>query len=187
MVFKEPGSFEVWLTKLATAIVAKSLYKEFVDRIGLSGDERVMDYGSGAGMGSRYIAMSLSKGGHLTCVDISKNWMEVAKKRTRDFSNVDYRLGRLRELDIPDSSYDVIVVSFVLHDVEPEERPAMVRELVRKMKPGGRIFLREPTGKQHGMRIEQVRELMSDAGMREARSLVGKKLFEATYVPSKAS
>lgn len=180
--FTEPGKFEVIMTRFATATFARGYYRQLVREIGLTGDEIVMDFGSGSGMTSRYIAEGLSKGdGHLTCVDISRIWIEVAKKRTKSFSNVDYRVGEISSLDIDDKSYDMVVVSFVLHDVEEQKRSVIVNELVRRLKPGGRIVIKEPTKRDHGMEPSDIRMLMSGAGLKEEESKSLKSRFDAIY------
>jgi len=181
--FTEPGRFEVIMTRFATATFARGYYGRLAREIGLTGNETVMDFGVGSGMASRYLAEDLSKGdGHLTCVDISRVWIEVAKKRTKSFSNVDYKLGEISSLDIGDKSYDVVVVSFVLHDVDEQERPIIANELARKLKPGGRIVIKEPTGSDHGMDPSDIRLLMSGAGLKEVESTSLKGRFDAVYL-----
>ncbi len=81
MNYKEPGSLDVFLTILIGNLLG-SVYKGYVNRLGLQGDERVLDFGSGAGTPARYIAQKLlGRNGRLTCVDISHVWMKMAQKR----------------------------------------------------------------------------------------------------------
>jgi ubiquinone/menaquinone biosynthesis C-methylase UbiE len=105
----------------------------------------------------------------------------VAKKRTKSFSNVDYRVGEISSLDIDDKSYDMVVVSFVLHDVEEQKRSVIVNELARRLKPGGRIVIKEPTKSDHGMEPSDIRMLMSGAGLKEEESKSLKSRFDAIY------
>jgi len=57
------------------------IYKNYIRTLNFKGNERVLDFGSGSGAGSKHLAKMLQKsGGHLTCVDISKYWTEKAKK-----------------------------------------------------------------------------------------------------------
>jgi ubiquinone/menaquinone biosynthesis C-methylase UbiE len=182
MSFREPGRIETVMTRLATATVASGYYKHLVRDIGLQGNEKVMDFGSGSGMASRYIAERLSNGeGHLTCVDVSKVWIEVAKKRTKAFSNVDFKLGEIASLDIENGSYDVIIISFVLHDVDKNQRQGIVNEIVNKLKFGGRIVIREPTRSDHGMDPADLRNVMVDAGLTESESKRVGSRFDAVY------
>ena len=45
-------------------------YEPFVRHLKLHGDESVLDFGCGSGIGSACIARRLNRGGSLTCVDI---------------------------------------------------------------------------------------------------------------------
>ena len=105
----------------------------------------VLDYGSGWGWISQHIVERLSQGGHLTCVDVSKVWMGALQKRLNRYPNVDYKLGDIAALDIADSAYDVVVVHNVLHHVAKDEQQEKVAILARKLKPQGRLFIREFT------------------------------------------
>ncbi len=104
----EPGIIEIFLT-VASGMLFRGMYREYVDRLGLKGSEHVLDFGSGSGNPARFIAPRLAHGGgHLTCVDISKKWMEVARKRLGKYPNVEFKLGDIAALDIPNASYDIV-------------------------------------------------------------------------------
>ena len=115
--------------------------------MGLRGDERVLDYGSGSGAAARHLARLLEAGGgHLTCMDVSARWQAVLRKVLRAYPDVEYLLGDVRAMGLPAARFDVVLVHWMLHDVPPRDRPAIVAELARLLRPGGRLFLREPTG-----------------------------------------
>ncbi len=160
----EPSSFEVFFT-VTLGTLFGGLYKEYVDRLGLQGNERVLDFGSGSGNPARFIAPLLTDGGRLTCVDVSKTWMDVARKRLRRYSNVEFKLGDIAALDLPDAGYDVVFVHFVLHDIAAAGRSRIVQHLARKLKRGGKVFVREP------MRLiapDAIRRLMRQSGLEES-------------------
>jgi len=181
--FNEPGKLETIMTRFATATFARGYYRNLAREIVLTGNEMVMDFGSGSGMAAKFIAKELLTGdGHLTCVDVSRVWIEVAKKRTRFFSNIDYKLGDISTLVIGDGSYDVILISFVLHDVDKGERRVIVDGLAKKLRPRGRIVIREPTKSRHGMDPNDIRFLMIGAGLKEVESTYVKGRFDATYL-----
>ena len=152
-------------------------YKRYVDSFGLAGNEMVLDYGSGWGRISQHIVERLSQGGHLTCVDVSKVWMEALQKRLKEYSNVDYKLGDIAALDIADSAYDVVVVHNVLHHVAKDEQQEKVAILARKLKPQGRLFIHEFTRAGHGTPVAEIRALMSAAGLNERKSLMTRSLI----------
>jgi len=73
----EPSSINVFLTVLFGRLHTRP-YERYVDSFGLTGNEWVLDYGSGSGRLSQPIAERLLHGsGHLTCVDISTVWMNI--------------------------------------------------------------------------------------------------------------
>ena len=59
--------------------------------------------------------------------------------------------------------FDAIVIHYVLHDIT--EKGKMVNVLNRNLKPGGRIYIREPTRKNHGISLKDLEELMCSAGL----------------------
>lgn len=174
MCFTEPSSLEVFAAVLGGYVNSRS-YKRYVEGFGLTGDEWVLDYGSGSGRITKHIAERLAPdGGHLTCVDISTVWMDVVKKRLKRYSNVNFKLGDLASLDIPDDAYGVVVVHFVLHHIEARQK--YVDILSRKLKKGGRLFIRDPIREEHGTPVDEIRQLMANAGLHE-RSFQMEKSF----------
>ena len=174
---REPGSVEVFLTVLSGRVTARR-YKRYVDAMGLMGSEMVLDYGSGSGRISRHIAQRLLLGnGHLTCVDVSTVWMDTVRRLLKKYTNVDFKLGDISLLAIDDNAYDVVVVHFVLHHVDRKERQEKVGVLSRKLKAGGRLFVREPTREGHGTPVDEIRQLMSTAGLCERESRMTRSLL----------
>jgi len=166
----EPSSVEVGITVLLGYTLTRS-YKRYVDSFGLTGNERVLDYGSGSGRISRHIAQRLSQDhGHLTCVDVSRVWMDTIRKRLQKYPNVDFQLGDIDTLGLPDASYDVGVMHFVLHHIDSSVRQKKIDALSRTLKIGGRLFVREPTRVEHGTPVDEIRQVLAAAGLHERES-----------------
>lgn len=158
------------------------IYTGFIKTIGLNGGEAVLDFGSGSGAGSKYLAEILAKGGgSLTCVDTSHYLMNIAKKRMKKYGNVRYLNDPLQELGLPPESFDVICMHYVLHEVSPELRTGIVKEFYRLVKPGGRVCLQEPQREYDGMPVSEIRNLMSEAGFREVSAKDKRNVFSGTY------
>lgn len=154
--FEHPSVLFVLEDKLKGLLGGPLLYNPYFKTFGLKGNERVLDFGCGGGAGSRCLANLISKRGHLTCVDVSSYWIGKTRKRLDKYSNVECKSGDIRELDIPDSSFDVISTIHVIHDIAPAERQDIVKTLSQKLKAGGLLFIRELVKKSHGMPVEEI-------------------------------
>jgi SAM-dependent methyltransferase len=105
-----------------------------LERAGVAATARVLDYGCGTGSLTRLLA------GHYRDVvgyDPSEQSLEFARQAAaaaRFYAD---------EGSIPEASFDVAILSGVLHHVPPRERAALVASVVRKLAPGGRLFVFE--------------------------------------------
>jgi len=163
--FENPSFWFILEDMLKGLMGGRLLYKPYFKTFGLKGNERVLDFGCGGGAGSKCLAAMLKTGGHLTCVDASDYWIRKATKRLKKYSHVECTAGDIRNLDIPDHSFDVISVIHVIHDIDPQERQDVVSALCRKFKGDGTVYVWERVGKSHGMPIEEIQALFSNAGM----------------------
>lgn len=172
MSFEQPSPMETVLDAVLSNGLANGVYSHFVNDMGLRGDESVLDIGCGSGAGTRHIAERLAlAGGRMTCVDFSPAWIEVARKRLARYRRVEFIVADAATVDLPPDSFDVAVVHLVLHDIPPARRPMVTRRVAEALKPGGRVFLREPTGAaRRGVTPEDLRRDMGSAGLRELRS-----------------
>ena len=123
----------------------------------------------------------LGENGHLTCVDVSGFWIKKANRRLRKYPNVECKQGDIRKLDIPDSSFDVISIIHVIHDIEPADRQDTVKALSRTLKRGGSLFIREPIRKSHGMPVGEIQALLSEAGLEEAERKESKSEYTGKF------
>lgn len=182
--FEHPSILFILEDKLKGLLGGPLLYNPYFKTFGLKGNERVLDFGCGGGAGSQCLANLLDKGGHLTCVDVSSYWITKARKRLDKYSSVECKSGNIRELDIPDSSFNVISAIHVIHDIAPVERQDIVKTLSQKLKAGGLLFIREPVKKSHGMPVEEIRTLLSGVGLNEIEHKVNKSEYMGKYQKS---
>jgi ubiquinone/menaquinone biosynthesis C-methylase UbiE len=163
--FERPSALFILEDILKGLIGGPLLYKPYFNTFRLRGNENVLDFGCGGGAGSRCLANFLNQDGHLTCVDISNYWIKKATKRLRKYPNVECKVGDIRNLQIPDYSFDVISVFHVIHDIAPEERQETVSALSKKLKVDGTLFIREPFKKSHGIPAAEIRTLFLKANL----------------------
>jgi len=151
-------------------IRSRFYHPDYVKMLGLSGSEKVLEFGSGGGCLSRVLAKTLSPEGALTCVDISAYWMEKARRRLKAFTNIEFLQGDITRMQVPQNHFDVVIIHFVLHDIAPAARIDAVSALAGCLRPEGTLIIREPANPWHGMPLSAIRALMQDAGLREIRT-----------------
>ena len=172
----EPGRLEVFVNLLAGKLSGRT-YAEYVDRLPLAGNERMLDFGSGAGTPAVYLARKLETGGKLTCLDISPTWIEVCRRRLSKHPSVQFLTGDIRRMNLPAASFDAVFVHFVLHDIPTGQRASTVAALARVLVGGGRLYLREPL---RLISTEEIHELCSGAGLRRINA-------QTTEVPTQGT
>lgn len=180
----EPNDLEIGVTLGLGMTLLSPYYLSFVNSIGMTGTERVLDFGSGSGICSRHIAHRLShRGGHLDCVDISSRWMRIIQRTLRRYDNVDFFQGNIIELDLENESYDLIISHFVLHEIPNEDLPRLFYIFSQLLKTRGRVIFREPLGKMP--HSKDLRKLAKSSGLRvtslsQSRLLLG-EVIDGTF------
>ncbi|OQX98472.1 MAG: hypothetical protein B6I20_11020 [Bacteroidetes bacterium 4572_117] len=165
-----------------TGFVLNSFFKDYVSSLGLLGNEKVLDFGSGTGAEARYLAEILSeKGGQLTCLDVSETWIKVSKEKLKNYNNIEYLCGYITEMEIKENSYDNIIVHYVLHVIDKKQRASYVEKFNKILKNGGKIFIREPQGHKGGITPKEIHDLMINNGFNELKSEQN-KYFIAGFV-----
>jgi ubiquinone/menaquinone biosynthesis C-methylase UbiE len=99
----------------------------------------VLDLGSGAG-NDCFVALSLTgETGHVTGLDFTAEMIEKARKNAAKtgYSNIDFILGDIEEMPLPDNRFDVVISNCVLNLV-PAKTKAFA-EIFRVLKPGGHM------------------------------------------------
>jgi ubiquinone/menaquinone biosynthesis C-methylase UbiE len=179
--FEKPSPLFVLEDMLKALIGCPLLYSPYYGTFKLKGHEKVLDFGCGGGAGSRCLAQLLNRNGHLTCIDVSNHWINKARKRLKKYANVKCIAGDIRELDMPADSFDVISIFHVIHDIAPVDRQDTVTRLSLLLKRDGTAFLREPIRKSHGMPVGEIRNLFSNAGMKEIQHLESKSEYKGSF------
>jgi len=112
-----------------------------VNTADLKPGETVLDLGSGAGFDAFLAAKSLGQKGKVIGVDMTQEMIDKAKKNAEKLhvSNVEFRLGEIEKLPVPEDSVDVVLSNCVIN-LSPDKK-AVYGEIFRVLKPGGRISI----------------------------------------------
>jgi SAM-dependent methyltransferase len=179
---QEPSWFEVALTEIALATVYRSYYRTYIESLPLSGSERLLDYGSGSGIGAAMLAKRLQRGGSVVCLDISKRWIGRTRRKTGHLPNVSYIHDDIESAEIAPESFDAVFAHYVIHDISPRKRSTIFVYFSVLLRKGGKLFLREPHDPSHGMSAAEIRRLAADAGFREAGIRQDKRATACVFV-----
>jgi ubiquinone/menaquinone biosynthesis C-methylase UbiE len=131
------------------------VWREILDRLGLEGNERVLDLGCGRGAVLMAAAGRLT-GGRAFGVDI---WRRVdqsgnaadATRRNASAENVADRVllltGDMKALQFRSDSFDVVTSNIAIHNIKGADgRRRALDEAVRVLRPGGRLALADLAG-----------------------------------------
>lgn len=138
-------------------------YSSYVNSLPLKPTDQIIEIGSGIGAMAELLAQKVPAG-QLTCVDISRRYLSTATQNLRKYSNTTIVNGNLSQLSGNSASYDAINIHYVLHDVPKANRIKMINEMYSLLRPGGKVYLREPLKDSHGIPSEEVAKLFFDAG-----------------------
>lgn len=142
----------------------------------LPGEAVVADLGCGTGRMVRDLAPHVK---HVIGVDASAQMLKAARKRLAGVRNVELRQGELAALPIEDATCDAALCVLALSYVE--DPAAVVREMARILRPGGRAVIvdllphdrddfRRRMGQRHrGFASDYIEHMLTDAGLRDVR------------------
>ena len=107
----------------------------------LGDGETVLDLGSGAGFDCFLASKEVGPTGRVIGVDMTPDMVERARRAAQagGYDNVEFRLGEIEALPLPDQSVDAVISNCVLNLSPARDR--VFTEVMRVLKPGGRIMI----------------------------------------------
>jgi ubiquinone/menaquinone biosynthesis C-methylase UbiE len=174
-----------------------------LDLASLEQGDSVLDIGCGTGTLAIAARQRVGPSGRVYGVDASPEMLARAgKKAIKAGAEVVFKKAVVEALPFPDSQFDAVLSTVMLHHLGPEARQQCAHEVGRVLKPGGRVlavdFARPAKGKRglldhfhhHGyINLSDLVVLFTEAGLETVRSGalgIGDLQFVLASVPTAA-
>jgi ubiquinone/menaquinone biosynthesis C-methylase UbiE len=164
-----------------------ALFAQWVPRVAgaaqIGPGQRVLDVACGTGVLAREVARRVGPKGLVVGLDLNDGMLAVARKQAPD---IEWRQGRAEELPFDTGSFDAVVSQFALMFFE--DRQAAIKEMVRVLRPGGRLAVavwdRAENSPGYAALIDLLHRLFGDAAADALRApfvLGDKDALRATF------
>lgn len=117
---------------------------QIADALALEAGQEVLDVGCGTGTLTLTLAERVGVRGRAAGVDASGPMITTAQSKAAGQTlPVRFEVAAAQELPYPDESFDAVATSLMIHHLPAPDRPAAVIEMLRVLRPGGRLVIAE--------------------------------------------
>ncbi len=137
----------------------------------LQSGETAADIGAGSGYLSWRLAGIVGASGHVDCVDIQQEMLDLLAKNMAAHHTTNFQtiLGAVTDTRLPANSVDLALMVDVYHEFDhPLE---MMQSIVRSLKPSGRVVWVEYRGEDPAVPIKPLHKMTEAQVRKEAASL----------------
>lgn len=115
----------------------------------LQAGETVLDLGSGGGIDVLLSARRVGPTGLAIGVDMTDEMLDLARANAAEagVANVEFRKGTIEDLPLADDSVDVVISNCVVNLAA--DKGAVLAEIARVLRPGGRIGISDVVAEDH--------------------------------------
>lgn len=134
--------------------------------------QTIADIGCGHGHWGHRLLPMMSDNGTIEGVDLEQEWVEKARNRTSQLGYSErarYQQSSAEELPFDNASFDLVTCQTLLMHVP--DVPTVLGEMLRILKPGGRLLLSEPNNLAHSFTVDSANQELSPDQLGELMTL----------------
>lgn len=125
-------------------VTSAPAFQQLLDRLVELAAPKPADACADLGAGTGFVATALApRVATVLAVDISTSMAESLADRAAQagLDNVMVKVSDLRQLQLPPASLDLVVSSYALHHLPDADKQALVADVARWLRPGGRLVI----------------------------------------------
>jgi len=130
----DEGPLKRWFT---------TVHREVIRAIDPQPNDAILDVACGTGKALRAMA-PLAHSGRLAGVDMSADMIEEARQRAAEIDHLEFHVSSADQLPFDDATFNSVTVMNAFHHFP--DQPKAIAEIVRVLKPGGRVCIADMTG-----------------------------------------
>ena len=153
-----------------------AILEKLINLADIPADTIVLDVGSGTGVLIPYLHAKVGACGKITAVDFSENMLAKAQEKFYNLNNLDFLVGDILEMDLPQNFYDVVIcLNFFPHLHTRKEE--FLRKMNCALKNGGSLIVMHDISRETVNNIHRESEVVAEHRLPEAK-VVG-EMFQA--------
>jgi ubiquinone/menaquinone biosynthesis C-methylase UbiE len=149
--------------------------------------EQALDVGCGTGTLALEVARRVGRTGRVVGIDPSAEQITrattKAARRYGPHASIEFQIGVIEHLPFPDQTFDVVISTLMMHHLPAGLKRQGLTEILRVLKPGGRLVMADFTRKQDrqgraarfhagGSNVHELAALVKDAGFSQVNAEV---------------